>query len=114
VWYDQVIAMNACVVADCNFVMQWMAAEAGDVARGWTGEHEQPCWTARRRRSHIVHQQMEGRARSIRCGGHGRSPSRYVGVQTYWRDRATHWRRIRQPCYDSRSVDVLESETWLR
>jgi len=28
--------MNVCVVADCNFVMQWMAVEAGDVARGWT------------------------------------------------------------------------------
>ena len=27
------------------------------------------------------------------CGGHGRSPSRYVGDQTCWRDRATHWRR---------------------
>ena len=50
---------------------------------------------------------MEGRARSIRCGRHGRSPSRYVGVQTYWRDRATHWRRTSAVLYDSRSVDVL-------
>jgi len=31
-------------------------------------------------------------ARNARCGGHGRSPSRYVGDQTCWRDRATHWR----------------------
>ena len=38
VCYDQVIAMNACVFADCNFMMQQIAAEAGSVARDWTGE----------------------------------------------------------------------------
>ena len=92
VCYGQVIAMNACVFEDCNFVMQQMAAEAAGVARGWIGE--QPCWTTRRRRRHIVHQKTEGRARSIRCGQHGRSSSRYVDDQTCWRDRATHWRRI--------------------
>ena len=91
VCFDQVIARNACVFADCNSVMQQMAAEAGDIARDWTGE--QPCWTTRRRRRHIVHQKMEGRARSIRCGEHGRSSSRYVDDQTCWRDRATHWWR---------------------
>jgi len=50
VWYDQVIAMNACVVADCNFVMQWMAAEAVDVAQAnslllslfYSHQNEQP------------------------------------------------------------------------
>jgi len=30
--------MNACVFADCNSVMQQMAAVAGDVTRGWSSE----------------------------------------------------------------------------
>ena len=68
-----------------------MAAVAGDVKRGWSSE--QPCWTARRRRCHIVHQKIEGRARNIRCGEHGRSSSRYFDDQTCWRDRAMHCRR---------------------
>ena len=48
VCYGQVTAMNACVFADWNSVMQQMAAVAGDVTRGWSSK--QPCWTARRRR----------------------------------------------------------------
>jgi len=40
VWYDQVVAMNACIVADCKCDAM-DGAEAGNVACGWTGE--QPC-----------------------------------------------------------------------
>ena len=40
--YGQVTAVNACVFADCNSVMQQMAAVAGDVTRGWSSE--QLCW----------------------------------------------------------------------